>query len=43
VVGKWNHSREASAMDWPRIREEAEGAFTSVGIPYLVKKELAEV
>lgn len=42
VVGKWNHSREAAAMDWPRIRDEAEEAFTLTGIPYLVKKELAE-
>jgi len=42
VVGKWNYSPQAKAMDWPRIRAEAEEAFTLAGIPYLVKRELAE-
>jgi len=43
VVGKWNHSKEAAAMDWPRIRAEAEEAFALAGIPFLIKSELAKV
>jgi len=42
VIGKWNHRREAQALAWPRIREEAEAAFSRVGIPYLIKSELRE-
>jgi len=42
VVGKWNHSAEAAAMDWPRIRAEAEEAFQDWGTDLLIKSELAE-
>jgi DNA repair photolyase len=41
VIGKWNHRKEAEAIDWPRIREQVEEAFALVGIPYLIKSELA--
>jgi DNA repair photolyase len=43
VVGKWNHSREEAAMDWPRIRAQAEEAFQDWGGNLLIKSELAEV
>lgn len=42
VIGKWNYSTEAARMDWPRIRREAEEAFSGAGIPYLIKSELRE-
>jgi len=37
------HDCQAAAMDWPRIRAEAEEAFTLAGIPFLIKSELAKV
>ena len=43
VVGKWNYSPQAAAMDWPRIRETALGAFEGWGADLLIKSELAEV
>ena len=42
VVGKWNYSSQAAAMDWPRIRETALEAFEGWGGDLLVKSELAE-
>lgn len=42
VIGKWNHNDQADLVNWPRVREEAQEAFGTLEIPFLVKKELLE-
>lgn len=41
-VGKWNHSPEATGMDWVSIRQRVIGVLEDYGCVYTVKKDLRE-
>ncbi len=41
-IGKWNHSAEASKINWQEFRWKAEMLCKQLGLNYIIKKDLLE-
>ena len=40
-VGKWNHDKEASKINWPKFAKDAVNLLNELGAQYYIKKDLA--